>query len=237
MDQGWVKSHRKMLDNIFLMKDNNAYLVFTKLLLLVNKKTGQIAAGRNQLGEMMNIKPRTLYDVLLRLESQHMIEVDSNSRYSIITISKWNEYQEKPNSTKKISPTGTQQQPNSSPTTRQHSNKNKEIELEINTTNVVLADKPQYGNAEINEMFDYWEELTGNKITSQVTYNRRACSNLIKKHGVSTLKRMIGGVAYSHGERYAPTIANFVQLQAKWDELVVWGKRHATKKTRGFTVQ
>lgn len=227
MDQGWIKLHRQIGDNMFLMQDEKAFNVFIKLLICVNKK-GDISGGRRQLGTLFNINDRTLYDVFKRLENQQMININSNHQYSVISICNWSKYQQTPTA----QPTTAQPQPNRKPTASQHSNKNKKENKNINTTNVVLA-KPEYGNSEINSLFDYWQELTGNKITAQAQKNRYACKNLITKHGEDILKRMIGGVAYSQGEQFAPRIANFIQLQAKWDELVVWGKQHKSSKAKG----
>lgn len=112
--------------------------------------------------------------------------------------------------------------------TKQGLNKTKQI-----TTNVVGETPQVFGKPEINELFDYWLEMTGNPITAQQTANRRAASNLLKKHGRDAVRKMIGGVAYSHGQRYAPSIANFSQLQSKWDELIVWGKRQKSDNGKG----
>lgn len=138
MEKGWVKLHRKITENIFLMHDNNAYLVFTKLLLMVGKEKGQWAGGRRQLGELMNMNHRTLYDVLIRLESQQLIEIESNQRYSTISICNWTKYQSQPNQEKEVVPTRAQPEPNHSPTNGQHSNKKKKEIEKKNSTNVLV---------------------------------------------------------------------------------------------------
>jgi len=225
MDQGWVKLHRQILENIFLMNDDNAFLVFTKLLLIVNKKNGEYATGRNKLGEMLNMNPRTLYDVLKRLESQHMIMLTSNSRYTVISISKWRSFQNRPTE----DDGQTQLLANSEPTTGQHLNKKKKENK--NTITNVIADKPVYGNPEVNEMFEYWEQTTQMKIETRIKANRFACSNLLKKHGKEKLERIIGGVAQAAGDQYAPRVSDFVTLQSKLPDLLLWGnKRFKTSK-------
>lgn len=144
MEKGWVKLHRRITENVFLMHDNNAYLVFTKLLLMVGKEKGQWSGGRRQLGELMNMNHRTLYDVLIRLESQQLIAIESNQRYSVITICKWGEYQNQPNQANEVSTTRAQPEPNHSPTTAQHSNKNKKEKENKKSTNV-LVDSAEAG--------------------------------------------------------------------------------------------
>ena len=248
MEKGWVKSHRRMLENDFLMHDNNAYLVFTKLLLMVGKEKGQWAGGRRQLGELMNLNHSTLYKVLIRLEDNGMIKIESKVRYSTITIVNWQQYQQTDNREVTDSRTLAQQgenvalvtdevatrEPhgNHTVTTRGHSNKNKKENKKILTSNEV--GKPTvYGNPEINGMFDYWQEQLGYALTAKRQMNRNACSNLIKKHGADGLKALIRGVAASHEDKYSGVhISDFIELQANTNKLMAWGRKK-TVATQG----
>lgn len=94
MENGWIKLHRKLLSNEILRFDNNAYIVFTKLLLLVDRRTGMWRGGvRIRLADECNLKGTTTYQALLRLELSGMVTLESNSRFSEVSILKWNEYQ------------------------------------------------------------------------------------------------------------------------------------------------
>jgi hypothetical protein len=241
MEQGWVKVHRQLLDNHFLMKDNNAYIVFTKLLLMVNKK-GEIAAGRRQLADLMYMNDRTLYGILVRLENQGMIKIESMVRYSVIHIKNWATYQQNANrggnetatedatlakqgSIAEVATdmtTTAQPQRNSSATTAQHSNK-KEIKKEKKNNSSELATR-SYGNPEINEMFSYWEQTIGYRIEGNVAKNRNACSNLLKKHKREGVIRLINGILLTKEDQFAPRIADFIQLQFKYNEFIAWGQ-------------
>jgi hypothetical protein len=86
-------------------------------------------------------------------------------------------------------------------------------------------------NPEISDMFVYWQETTGIPISARIKQNRFACSNLLKKHGADGLRRLIGGVAQSQDDQYAPRISDFTQLQAKLSDLLVWGKKLTKKGT------
>ena len=88
----------------------------------------------------------------------------------------------------------------------------------------VIGDSPRYGKTEINDMFDFWEEQVGIQISSRTKMNRNACNNLIKKHGEEKVKMFIKGVALSHTDKFAPRISDFISLQSKLTELLVWGK-------------
>ncbi len=143
MEKGWIKLHRRVLENVFLMHDDNAFSVFTKLLMMVGREKGQWAGGRHQLGELMNLNHRTLYGVLIRLERQQLISIESNNRYSTITICNWNKYQSTDNNQKDLNSTARQQPRNNHATTTQHSNKNKKENKKEKSTNVLVnPDKP-----------------------------------------------------------------------------------------------
>lgn len=83
---------------------------------------------------------------------------------------------------------------------------------------------------EINEMFEEWEKITGVPINGQQQANRRAAYNLLRKYGRSKLIQLIQGVAKAQDEEFAPQIANFSQLQAKQDSLILWGRRRAQEE-------
>ena len=97
---------------------------------------------------------------------------------------------------------------------------------ENNTTDVVLAEaKVTYGKQHINKAFEYWNEATGIPISSKIKQNRNACSNLYKKYGDDKLKQLIKGVAEAQADKYAPRISDFISLQAKLSDLLLWGKQ------------
>jgi hypothetical protein len=103
------------------------------------------------------------------------------------------------------------------------------VKTEKETTDVV---RPKPGNADINEIFDYWLTTTGLEIVSKVKANRFAASNMLKKHGKEKLMQLVNGVALSRDDPYAPRIADFVQLQFKLNELLVWGRSKTRSQER-----
>lgn len=115
--------------------------------------------------------------------------------------------------------------------TNVHHNKIDTKKKDLITTNVVKP--PAYGNPELNEMFDYWQQTTGLAITARTVPNRHAASNLFKKYGAERLKRLIDGVAAAQSDQYAPRIADFTQLQNKVDELILWGKKKSVSNKIG----
>lgn len=102
-------------------------------------------------------------------------------------------------------------------------------EEEPSTTNVVEAlPQRRYGDPEINELFDYWEETTQIRVSSKKKENRWALARLNKQYGLEKAKRLIALAARAQTERYAPRIANPMDLAEHQDRLLAW-----LKKTRG----
>jgi hypothetical protein len=94
MNDGWIKLHRQVLENNVRLYDDTAWKVFETLLLLVDRKTGSWSGGRYQLEKHCgNIKATTIYKAISRLKKAEMVTLDSNTRYSVISICKWSEYQ------------------------------------------------------------------------------------------------------------------------------------------------
>lgn len=215
---GWIKSYRSVLTHDLLANDNNSFIVFMKLLHSVDKKTGRLITGRFKVAELTNLKPTTAYQALKRLENAKMVTLESNNKYTVIYICNWKKFQSTDDSTHDNQMT-TRRQPDDNEMTL---NKNKEVRIKNSTT--------YYGKPEINEMFEYWQTTTGLAITAKVQANRRACSNLINKHGVEKVQQLINGVAAAQADQYAPRISDFTQLQLKLNELLVWGKQRNKKK-------
>lgn len=94
MDNGFIKLYRSIDQNELLMNDNTAFIVFIKLLLLVDWKTGKCVTGRNKLAVHCNLNPATLYSALKRLESSSMIQQQSNNASTTIYICNWWKYQQ-----------------------------------------------------------------------------------------------------------------------------------------------
>jgi len=116
MQNGWVKLHRKILQNELFERDKTALLVFIHLLLIVDRD-GRWHGGRFQLASICKLKPSTLYSALNRLSVNTTVNTKSNNKYTTISICNWSTYQAVVNNkTYQPSTTGQQQ--------RQHSNKN-----------------------------------------------------------------------------------------------------------------
>lgn len=63
------------------------------LLLHADRRTGKLRTGRYKLAKMTGFKGSTVYKVLQRLVKEDMIQIETNSSYTEITVVNWPKYQ------------------------------------------------------------------------------------------------------------------------------------------------
>ena len=105
-DKSWIKLYRKILETP-IWANEKALKVWIWCLIkathkdreqLVGKQVthlekGQFVTRRKKASEELNMNDRTIYDYLKLLEKLHMIRINSNNKFSVITVEKWEEYQ------------------------------------------------------------------------------------------------------------------------------------------------
>lgn len=109
MKGGYIKLHRKMLDNSFVLKDNDYFAVWVYLLLTaahketvlencsksITLKPGQLITGREALGKKLHISNSKIDRILNLFESAQMIaQIKKPRKGRIITILNWDKYQD-----------------------------------------------------------------------------------------------------------------------------------------------
>ena len=167
MSQGWIKLHRQILDTPITTKPKWAWL-WIVLLLLANHedkefifngenricKRGQLLTGRKALSKITNIRAGTVEDILKYLENQHQIQQQKTNKFRLITILKYNQYQENQQEN--------QQQANNKATTKQQqADTNKNEKNEKNSSNEEGAQAPkEYGNPEVNKILEGLKAIT-----------------------------------------------------------------------------
>lgn len=83
-----------------------------------------------------------------------------------------------------------------------------------------VVEKSEYGNHEVNALLELWEHETG--LTANVAKaNRLAAYNLIRKKGFDGAKSVVElvGRAIRSGDKFAPRIASFRDLQGQYEKL------------------
>ena len=109
---------------------------------------------------------------------------------------------------------------------------NIDYNIDISNNNKLLLDKPktqeQYGNEQINEMFEIWNEMFGYKPKNSPE-NRRAVYNMLraKEKGKEWLLNTMKILKEAQKDRYAGKdvngVANFAELSYNYDKIWKWG--------------
>jgi DNA-binding MarR family transcriptional regulator len=84
-----------------------------------------------------------------------------------------------------------------------------------------------FGDENVNALFDFWLAEVKQPITTRVQANRRAAANLYRKHGAEAVQRMVQLAALAQFSEFAPNVADFVDLQSKWQQLNLWSQKRA----------
>lgn len=139
-DRGWIKLSRKLTEWEWYANHNTTRL-FVHLLLTANYedarwqgievKRGQLITGRKTLSEETGLSEQMIRLSLNKLQNTKEITIKATSKYSIITIVKYNDYQE-------INQQTTSKETNGQPTNNQQTTTIKE-EQEIKNIVVVNA--------------------------------------------------------------------------------------------------
>lgn len=105
---GWIKLHRKLLDNPIIMKDSDHLAVWMYLLLnathaeypalfrgkRIMLKPGQLITGRKSIAESLkSVSESKVTRVLKLFESEHQIEQQTSNKNRLISIVNWDFYQ------------------------------------------------------------------------------------------------------------------------------------------------
>jgi DNA-binding transcriptional MerR regulator len=165
---GWIKIHRKFLEWEWFNKSEAVHL-FMYMLLKANHKDGKwqgIEVKRGQfissLGNISNatgISVQTIRTILKKLEKTNEIELKSTSQFTIVTISKYDCYQEQTDETNKPL-TNNQQATNKQLTTNKNDKKenNNTIPEFSEFLAYALEKKPKINQQDLRLKYDSWKE-------------------------------------------------------------------------------
>lgn len=212
---GWIRLYRQLLDSP-VFENEKALKIWIWCLLkathtereqlvglqVVNLEKGQFIFGRKKASEELNINENTIYKYIKMLEKLEMITTNSNTKFTIVSIRNWEEYQYISNE----EVTTKEQQNNNKVTTKeQQNNTNKNVKNDKNVKNVrnnnskfippTIEEISQYVlekrlNVSAQQFFDYfntgdWIDSKGNKVKNWkqkiLTWNKYAEPKKIEK--------------------------------------------------------
>lgn len=137
--EGWIKIHRKMLENPIICKDSDYLSVWIYLLLNATHKEipalfkgekitlqpGQLITGRKSMSTKLKISESKIYRIINEYKSEQQIEQQTSNKNSLITILNWDKYQQSEQQNE-------QQMNNKRTTTEQQLNTNKNVKNDNN---------------------------------------------------------------------------------------------------------
>ena len=216
MNSGWIKLHRKLLDNPMIKKPSWIHL-WVVLLLMANHdddhkfiwngkeaklEKGQFITGRKILSDKTGIPETTIERILDYLQNSGQIGQQKTTKYRLITIVKWNEYQEVDN----------KRTTNGQQTDTFKKLRSKEVKNKTNTSDVPSQEVVELIESfkEVNPMYSKW---FANKT------QRDACERLIKINGLDRLKKIVAFLPKSNSTEYMPVVTSPLQLEDKFGQL------------------
>lgn len=105
--EGWIKLHRKILDNPIVCKDSDYLAVWIYLLLKashdtyqamfkgekIELKPGQLITGRIKIANDLSVNESKVKRILFCFKKEHQIDQQSSNKNSLITVLNWELYQ------------------------------------------------------------------------------------------------------------------------------------------------
>lgn len=106
-NNGWIKLHRKLLDNPVVMKDSDHLAVWIYLLLnashteypvlfggkKISLKAGQLITGRKSIASTLGISESKVRRILDLFEIDQQIDRQRTNKNSLVSILNWDKYQ------------------------------------------------------------------------------------------------------------------------------------------------
>ena len=223
MQQGWIKLHRSLLENA-LFDDADMLKLWVlclfkathkpkKVLIekqLIPLEPGQFVTGRFALAAEFNegappkkrATPISLYRWLNKLQTWQKVNIKTTSKYSIITILNWHEYQQ-----------NEQQMNNRRTTDEQQMNTNKNVK---NVKNKDLA-----SSDDLKEHFDkFWEAYPRHVNPTQTLRNYKSLRKTVDHETIMrACKNYVQDVELNNTPvQYIIAPANFLGQQKRYEE-------------------
>ena len=239
-ETGWVKIHRKLLNNalskspmwgwfwvclLLQASHNGSSFVWNKKKVVLSP--GQFLTGRKKLANLAGISEGLVEKILNYLEMEQQIGQQKTTKYRIITILNWHKYQNRDSRSN-----------NSVTTTRQQRDTYKNDKNDKNVKNTIPAiavdrekiPKEDKKNPNSPLVVDLFREITpAYRLYFARPPQRAAAQRLFDAHGLEKLKGVIGFIRANLGEQYLPSIKSPCELEEKWSNLEAYAKRLSNK--------
>lgn len=223
---GWIKLHRKTLDNPIVCKDADHAAVWMYLLLnathkeypalfsgnKITLKPGQLITGRKVISDKFNISESKVQRILKSFEIEQQIEQQNGNKSRLISILSWHEYQSDEHQDE-----------------QQLNNKRTTTEQQVNTNKNVKNVK----NKRTKEIKDIIPKINFSEFVSLTEEEHQ---KLIAEHGEPKTTRMIGilnNYKGSSGKKYKSdylAILNWVIKRVEEEDRKPSGNRRSGRE-------
>lgn len=206
---GWIKLHRKILDNPLVCKDTEYFCVWNYILLnAVHHETetlfggkrirlscGQLVTSRKEIARFWRISDSKVERVLKALEIEHQIEQQASTKNRLITVLNWAEYQ-----------TGEQQTEQQVNNNRTASEQHKEEECKNDNNYIYIVSDETISRTvgdEKQRAVDAWNEMakqSGLPVVTKLAANTKRANMLgarIQQYGIDDVIKAISNVGKS----------------------------------------
>lgn len=228
MGNGWITIHRSLLKKGYY-NDSHYVHLWLHLLLRANHETteflwnneilkiqrGQFVTGRKKMAKETGIQESKIERILKCFESEQQIEQQKTTKYRLITILNYSEYQDKKQQS--------EQQVNNKRTTSEHkqqlnkdNNETKNTDTGEHSSRVKQSFNPL--GAEIIKAFEAIDPKNKNYYGN--TTQRKACDYLISEYSLEKVLKFISLLPSIRGKSYYPSIHSPWDLQEKWERVV-----------------
>jgi len=162
---GWIKIHRKFLEWEWFNKSEAVHLFMYMLLKANHKdgkwqgmevKRGQFISSLSNISNATGISIQTIRTIFKKLEKTNEIEVKSTSQFTIVTILKYDCYQDENDNTNKPL-TNNQQATNKQLTTNKNEKKERMLFIVPSLQEVSDYCQERNNNVDSQKFFDFYE--------------------------------------------------------------------------------
>ena len=214
MKEGWVCFHRKIAEWEWYTKPGMFHL-FSHLVIMANHKDGswqgipikrgQYLTGRKSLSKATGMTEQSIRTCLKRLESTGEISQKSTNRFSVITICKYEDYQD-------VKKEANQQSTSNQPATNQQLTTNNNVNNENKVKNT---------NGAYSESFEtFWKEYPNKngKYKAFLSWKKYKCGNGIFKSIMDSLEQQKKSKSWLDDDgKYIPNGSTWVHGR-RWED-------------------
>lgn len=247
---GWVKIHRKMLENPVVCKDNDHLAIWIYLLVnathkeipamfqgrKITLKPGQLVTGRKSIAEHLSVSESKVHRVLLAFENDQQIEQQTSNKNRIISILNWDKYQNTEQQNE-------QQMNNKRTTNEQQMNTNKNVknermkELKDLKIKTLYRDSVYLSDEEVEKLvLEHGQKFTDDCIELLDNYKGSSGKNY-KSDYKAILTWVVARVKQNMNASFSPQVIRGGMFQESSHQKIQRMRKEAEERERVGTVE